>query len=124
MKAGDTFRFRSGEIHLWMVISDPALDRTKVLLVNMTTWKPEKEQVCLLNPGDHPEVDKNSCIPFIHAKVYPDSHLEHLLSIDRIIIKEELSRKLLQRIREAAVSSRFLRLEYGQILIDQGLVDF
>lgn len=45
MRAGDVFRFTGiADIHVWMVISDPARDAAKVLMVNFTTWEPHLDQ--------------------------------------------------------------------------------
>ena len=56
MKAGDTFyvRDRSVDAHLWVVISDSGKSAEQVLIVNMTTYESSKENVCLLDAGDHP----------------------------------------------------------------------
>lgn len=72
MKTGDTFRFRSGDPHLWIVISDPAKDADKVLIVNVTSWRGDKDQTCLVGPGDHPLIEHNSCINFRGSRVYPE----------------------------------------------------
>ncbi|MEX2119929.1 MAG: hypothetical protein WD847_10080 [Pirellulales bacterium] len=123
MKAGDTFRFIIGDDHLWMIISDPGLDKSKVLLVNLTTWRADKEQTCLVNPGDHPSVQHNSCIYYRGSRVHSDAHLNSMLNLGRIVLQDPLADSLLARIREGAARSLLMRLEHGQILFDQGLVE-
>jgi hypothetical protein len=58
MQSGDTFLIpepgASYDSHLWIVLSNPADDETKVLIVNLTTWRKDKDQACVLVAGDHP----------------------------------------------------------------------
>lgn len=123
MRAGDAFRFRANDPHLWFVISDPQIDRDHVLLVNVTSWRKDKDQSCLLGPEDHPEIQHPSCIYFIDARVYAESHLDHLQNANKIVLCEPLRQDVLQRIREAAVTAKILRIDRRQLLFDQGLVD-
>lgn len=123
MKAGDTFRFRSKETHLWMVISDPEADSSRVLIVNMTTFRPDKEQTCLLNPGDHECVEHNSCINYAESRVYSNAHLDDPLARDRIVLYSELRSEILAMVREGAARSTRMKLEHGSILIDQELIE-
>ena len=37
MEAGDCFRFRERDDHLWIVLSDPQQNPDRVLVVNLTT---------------------------------------------------------------------------------------
>ena len=56
MNPGDTFTLadRSVDSHLWIVVSDPAIDPERVLFVSMTSYDITKEKVCLLDVGDSP----------------------------------------------------------------------
>jgi len=122
--AGDTFRFLNGEDpHLWMVISDPELDANEVLIVNVTSWRADKEQTCLLGPGDHPAIAHNSCIFYKGSRVHSHSHLNWLYNSGKIVLVEPLSASLLKRVREGAAGSVRMRLDHGRILITQGLVE-
>jgi hypothetical protein len=40
--------------HIWMVVYDPSKDPERVVIVNMTTWRADKDQACVLQVGDHP----------------------------------------------------------------------
>ena len=125
MKAGDVFRFVGGDDdHLWLVISDPSLDSANVLLVNITTWRADKEQTCLVNPGDHSAIKHNSCIYYRGSRVHSDAQLNYLFNANRLVLYDDpASPELLARIREGAVASKMMRLDHGMILIDQGLVE-
>jgi hypothetical protein len=73
MKAGDTFTLKdkSADSHLWVIVSDPAVDAERVLFVSMTSYDLTKEKVCLLDFGDHPFVKRRTCIAYDFAKVAP-----------------------------------------------------
>jgi hypothetical protein len=57
MNAGDTFIIpvpgTSYDSHLWMLISDPQAGEFGVI-VNFTSWRADKDQACIVEPGDHP----------------------------------------------------------------------
>lgn len=123
MKAGDAFHFVRLERHLWIVLSDPEQDPHRVLLVNVTSWRADKEQVCLLNPGDHECVEHNSVINYEDARVVGSPHLVSLVASGGVILHESVSPALLHYIREKAAESKRMKTGHFQILLDQGLVD-
>jgi hypothetical protein len=73
VKAGDTFTLKDKavESHLWVIVSDPAVDAERVLFVSMTSYDVTKEKVCLLDAGDHPFIKHRTCIAYDFAKVAP-----------------------------------------------------
>ena len=122
MNAGDVFRFnRIAEIHVWMVISDPARNDQQLLMVNFTTWAPELDQVCIVDMAEHPFITQRSLINFAKAKIVSNSQLERLKTVGALTLLDPLSASLLQRIREAAMNSITLPLECGDVLINQEL---
>jgi hypothetical protein len=123
VKAGDTFLVSlAADEHLWMIISEPAADPERVLVVNFSTWKPYHDQACVLNPGDHPFLTRRTCVNYPEARVASDAILEKLLAAKQIFPRQPLPAALLQQIREGARRSG-MKLEYVQILIDQGLIE-
>jgi hypothetical protein len=85
--AGDTFLRTDNDRHLWIVLSDPAVDPDTVLLVNLTTYDSRKERACILLPGDHEWVRKETCVNYQDAVV-----LRH-------VSDDGLSRTVLQTVR-------------------------
>lgn len=73
MNGGDTFRIpqpgTSLDSHLWIVISDPAVDDERILIVNFTTLRPDSDQACILVAGEHPFVQHQTCVNYGGAKV-------------------------------------------------------
>ena len=127
MNPGDTFFVQQVgkryDSHLWMVLSDPALNANQVLIVSLTTWGKDDDPACVLNVGDHPFVRQKSFIKYSHAKVVTDQQLEDFLARGQIHAQAPLSASVLKRVRDAAAESRFMALGHADILIDQGLLD-
>ena len=63
MNPGDTLLIvlpgTSLDSHLWIVISDPSQHESCVI-VNLTSWRSDKDQSCVLKPGDHPYITRDS----------------------------------------------------------------
>ncbi|HEY8667283.1 MAG TPA: hypothetical protein VIL86_11490 [Tepidisphaeraceae bacterium] len=124
MNAGDVFRFVGiADIHVWTIISDPARDRQKLLMVNFTTWEPHVDQACIIEPGEHPFITGRTQVNYSKSKVVTDAQLESLRAKRRLEFLESLSPALLTRIRSSAMQSTTLALENADILLDQELVD-
>ena len=126
MKSGDTFLIEepgtSLDSHLWIVISDPAADPDKVLLVNLTSHRPDKDQACVLSKGDHPFIKHKTCVEYRRAKLVSVVPMEHLLDSGRIRHHTPVTPKLLSKILSGVPNSR-MKNEHVTILTDQGLVD-
>src|SRR5205823_6097959 len=122
MEAGTTFLRADNDRHLWILISDPAVDPDQVLIVNLTSVDERKEKVCLLHPGDHPWIRHETCVNYADAVVTTVGKLRAAKDGGAIILQELLSAGVLQRIREAAMSSTRISLDHADILINQRLV--
>ena len=87
MDAGETLFFSHSE-HLWVVISDPAQDKDRVLLVNFSSVKVGVpfDSACELSPGDHSFITKQTFVYYRHAQVLPNRDLESQVSSGRIKI--------------------------------------
>jgi hypothetical protein len=124
VQAGDTF-FLEGvaERHLWVIISDPSINPERVLLVSMTSFDVTKEDVCLLDPGDHPFVKHKTCIDYSHAREASLAVLVRLRDSERLRPDESVSADLLGRIRRGVSLSRDIKFKYVELLLDQGVID-
>ena len=58
---GDTLFFKD---HLCVVISDPAQDPNRVVVVAFTTRESWTDEGCVLYPGDHPFIQHDTCIDY------------------------------------------------------------
>ena len=116
MEAGDCFRFRERDDHLWIVLSDPQQNPDQVLVVNLTTVTRRKDTTCILRPGDHPFVRHDSCVNYHDGRVYSNSCLDSLLARDKIRPEDRLDAPILQRIREGAILSPRCSYEHQRLL--------
>lgn len=126
LSTGDTLRVTnpgvSYDAHLWIVLSKPELDTEHILIVNLTSWRPDKDQACILNPGDHPYIKKKTCVNYALSKIVAADHIGRLVRSHDLEKDVRLSMELLERVREGAMLSKFMPLDHGQLLIEQGLV--
>jgi hypothetical protein len=122
MNAGDTFIPAKPYDHLYMVISDPALDSEQVVMVNFTTHAPEEEQVCIAMPGEHPYLTVKSAVRYKDARIATVAQIEKLTQSGKLRPQHPLSLELLQRMRDGACQSEFLPEGCRKVLDDQGLI--
>ena len=125
MEAGDTFYLpdKAADEHLWIVISDPGKNPDRVLLVSMTSYDVDKEDVCLIDAGEHPRVKHKTCICYKPARATSLENLRRLRDTGYLAIQEQVSRELLQRIRRGVSLSRRIDLEHIELMEEQELLD-
>jgi hypothetical protein len=125
MEAGETFYLPdiSADGHLWIVISDPRKDPDRVLLVSMTSYDVDKEDVCLIDVGEHPRVKHKTCICYKPARATSLANLDRLRESGYLQMQEPVAANLLHRIRRGAALSRRIELEHLELMEEQGLLD-
>lgn len=121
MEAGDTFRYGPSG-HLWVVVSDPAIDPDHVVIINMTTDR-GVDRSCILNPGDHPFVAHPTCMRYDMARMVSNTDLERHVSSNAIRLQESVSADVLERIRQGAAVTDQIAFGCKQVLIGQGLIE-
>ena len=100
MNLRETYIWRD---HLWVVISLPDKDGI-VVVVAFTTWAENKDQSCIVEPGDHPFIKNKTVIAYKYAQVLTmKEQKEFLRDAQR---REDVSEDLLQRIQEGTDSDR------------------
>lgn len=124
-KAGYAFlnaEARTLPVHLWVIISDPAQDPNDVLIVNLTSWRSDHDQTCILRVGDHPWIQHDSCVNYPAAKVTSLGMLKMLLGKSLITPKDPFAPAVLERIREGAGESEELKNAHRVLLRQQELI--
>lgn len=126
MKLGDTFRItaagRNLDRHLWIVLSDPSIDDQNVLIVNLTSWRADKDQACILDRGDHAFVEHRTCVNYAEAKVQRLSTLDSIRQAGQMCDEGTLDSDVLGRVLEGAAQSTMMDLGKADILIGQELI--
>ena len=125
MRAGDTY-IRAGkhiqaDPHLWVLISDPKADK-RVVAVNITSQRIDKDQSCFIFPGEHPFVESESVVMYAGARVVLVSAILAGVSAKALKLHSKVSPKLLAKIRAGAAASDKLPLEAKRILQAQGII--
>ncbi len=123
MVAVDTFIRKDADAHLWIVLSDPSIDPEKVLIVNLTTLDARKEQICVLNRGDHPWIKHETCVNFADSIITTLAKLNAARAGGALQMRAPLSPGLLKKIREAVLDSERIPMDNADVLIEQGLID-
>jgi hypothetical protein len=127
MDAGNTFLLAQAgtsiDSHFWMVTSDP-LQSASLLIFNLTSWRSDKDQACILVVGDHPYIKHPSCVNYGDGKIVPVDELNRLKTAGLLKPREDLKVPVLAKVRNGAAKSTRIKLGHVQLLIDQGLIDF
>jgi hypothetical protein len=125
MKAGDTFVLggKAVDRHLYVVISDPVNFPEAVVFVSMTSYDVTKEKVCLIHPGEHPNVHHLTCIAYDYIKSTTLDRLDELRASGLLQDRHPVSAAVLARIRRGASLSRDIVSDYLDVLLNQGVLD-
>lgn len=126
MKAGDTFRFseRVKDDHLWMIISEP--DRNPdapLVIVSFTTFRLSNDPSCIVLPGDHPFLTRETCVYYRGARFAQRGTFDRCVACGDIIPEDPLSPEILARVREGAARSPYIREGIRKLLVEQGLIE-
>ncbi len=115
--------------HLWIVISDPRQDEEQIVIVNFTTLDesagphdPYNDRSCLIQAGEHPFVQKLTCVDYGGVQITRTSHLQNRYERGELRLDIPVSPELLARIRKGAEESEHLLPLAHDILRAQGLV--
>jgi hypothetical protein len=126
MNAGDTY-IRAGkhvntDPHLWIVISDPAKDKSRLVAVNVTSQRIDKDQSCVIYAGEHEFITRESVVLFSGARIVPESAILGAVSAALLKFQKRVSAGLLSRIRLAAGKTIHLPLAAKRILQSQDII--
>ncbi len=124
MEPGDTFRLVGvADRHTWVVLSDPAIDEERVLLVSFTGYFPGIDPSCVVEVEELSILDKRSCIYYADIKEASVVALEQLQAAGKLQKRTPVSPQLLARIREGVSLSRDIEVKYIEFLIGQRVIE-
>ena len=94
--------------HLFIVLSDPVTDEKVVLLVSISSVKPDRwnDDSCLLYPGDHPFIKKNSFVDYSSARIEPGDKLLRGVKAGKLIPQDPVSDDVFERICAGVMASK------------------
>lgn len=117
---GDAFWIKnpaiSAQHHLFFVITSPLGSEGTVILVNVTTKREGADLSCVLEPGDHPRITRESVIHYSGAFEVKMENIENALQTlpDFWMPVEKAMPTLLQAIQEGALSSERFPQKYKE----------
>jgi len=108
--------------HLYVVASSAVIDPTKVVLLCITTFDDYKDDSCLIQPSDCPDLDfitHLSCVDYRDPLIVPLQTILRLLATKQIRLRPAIPEILLQKIYKGAAESPFADPTATAILEDQ-----
>lgn len=106
--------------HPWIVLSDPAKDSDAVVIVNLSTKPGPDNPPCIVQPGEHNTISRQSYVRFEKARKTTLNALERGLAGNILSLSTEISAELLRRIQTHLLVSHHVPSELKKILRDQG----
>ncbi len=126
MQAGETFRSTprapTKDRHLWIIASEPSADPEHVLIVNVTTYEPGKDDSCVLEAGEHPFITHKSCVRYAGANVTSLAKIRKAITDGLVETHSPVRPDILAAVRDGAARSPYLRLAHRHLLERQGLI--
>tara|TARA_R110002096_G_scaffold207309_1_gene393670 strand:- start:2915 stop:3322 length:408 start_codon:yes stop_codon:yes gene_type:complete len=94
--------------HLFILLSDPVNDEQLVLMVSISSVKPNRwnDDACLLYKGDHPFIIKDSFVDYSSARIEPESKLINGVDQGYFVPREPVSQEIFERICAGVMASR------------------
>lgn len=114
---GDTFLMKTpgySTEHLWIALHQFG---TRVILVNVTTYRRGKDTSCVLNEGDHFFITRKSIINYDDMIDSEIADIEVALSANVINNLDPIEDDLLERIKEGATKSPRIKNKYKKYFL-------
>jgi hypothetical protein len=96
-------------LHLWIIITDPAKDSGKAVVVSITTLRRNSDPTILVTPRDHPWIKHESVVMYADARIIDTVMLEEAIKTkpDDYMLQSECSVDFVNRIRGGLLRSQF-----------------
>lgn len=107
---GNTFMLRkpgSDTEHLWALVTDPDPASGEAIMVNLTTLRPHSDMTTILQPGDHPFVDRPTVVFYADARLVKAAQVDACLASGMGRAHAPLSAGVLRRIQAGLSVSPF-----------------
>lgn len=93
--------------HLWIVIIVPHPRTHDVIMVNLTTIRSHSDMTTILNPGDHPFVNRPSAIYYADARIADSRLLDRALNSGTATAHQVFNAALIAKIQSGINQSQF-----------------
>jgi len=93
--------------HLWFVLTDPAADTLKVVMVALVSEKDHTERTVCLDVGAHPFVRWASSVDYGSSRFFPSATLVSAIAKKSATLEKDMTGELLTIVRRGLlISSR------------------
>lgn len=93
--------------HLWFVLTNPEGKPPRVVAVMVRTVTRFTDPTVVLKPGDHPFIRHESAVHYSTARWLNVSGLLAAMNVGKCHLTEDMSGKLLRRVRKGLLDSPF-----------------
>jgi hypothetical protein len=93
--------------HLWALITAPDRESGDAIMVNLTTQRPHSDTTTIIQPGEHPFVDRPTVVFYADARMVNVNTLDEGVRQNLVHQHDALSKELLQRIQHGLLASKF-----------------
>lgn len=93
--------------HLWVLITKPDPITQEVIMVNITTQRAHSDTTTILNPGDHPFIQRPSVVLYADARITDIRLLDQAVASRSFRSHSAFSPAVLQRIQSGIGTSLF-----------------
>jgi hypothetical protein len=93
--------------HLWALITAPDPESGDAVMVNLTTQRPHSDTTMIIQPGEHPFVDRPTVVFYADARMVNVNTLDEGVRQNFVHQHDALSKELLQRIQDGLLASKF-----------------
>jgi len=93
--------------HLWVLATQPHPGTGEAILVNITTLRPHSDTTTILNPGDHPFVQKPSVVFYADARLVDTGLVDDGLRRGQFRPHARFSAEVLARVQAGLAASPF-----------------
>lgn len=117
IRLGTTLRCNLPPRHLWVVVSDPAANEGRVLMVNMTTLREScVDDACVLGPEDFVLLTQATTIAYSRAQAGPVAAIEQLIHDGQFFEVQKVPAATLAKIIAGAQQSPQLSPAHKKLL--------
>jgi len=100
-------KFSGATPHLWIILTEPEGNPPQVVIVNLTTLKPDTEdRTVILNVGDHPFIAHETVVYYVDARLATAQGILQLSKFPGYGFHDDCSKRLLEIIRSGLLESK------------------
>lgn len=117
MIPGETFLDSAPFIppHLWVVCSNEDADGYCVTF-NVSTWRKGVDESCILNPGDHPFIERKSFIFYQRGRPFCNQEKVQMERFGVFEAREPFPSEVLKRIQQGALESIYTKKKFQKMV--------